>query len=113
MLGYLSITLDTPIELTGDQFAVIVKYSLRNGASIPVECNIEITTAMLTPPSHSSFLSENGRSWAEISTADWDYSNLCIKAFTQSLSGQTVLHLENENQRPCSASTAPTKKRFP
>ena len=82
MLGYLSVTLDTPIELTGDQFAVIVKYSLRNGASIPVECNIGDYYRYVDAPSHSSFLSENGRSWAEISTADWDYSNLCIKAFT-------------------------------
>lgn len=113
MLGYLSVTLDTPIELTGDQFAVIVKYSLRNGASIPVECNIGDYYRYVDAPSHSSFLSENGRSWAEISTADWDYSNLCIKAFTQSLSGQTVLHLENENPKALFSVYRPNKEEVP
>ena len=78
-----------------------------------MECNIGDYYRYVDAPSHSSFLSENGRSWAEISTADWDYSNLCIKAFTQSLSGQTVLHLENENPKALFSVYRPNKEEVP
>lgn len=101
LLGYHNVELASPVTLTGNKFAVIVKYTLGGDASVPVESRIDGGEyAYVDAPEGSSFFSENLRDgWTEISAEDFYDSNFCIKAFTQSVSGQTVVRFTGQDSR--------------
>ena len=104
--GYHAIKLGTPIEVTGEEFAIIVKYINAEGAKYSLECNLNDTE--LTANSNiwskakaeagQSFISVNGSDWNDINEHGFPYwssvennlvtktyknTNACIKAFTK------------------------------
>ena len=104
--GYHAIKLGTPIEVTGEKFAIIVKYINAEGAKYSLECNLNDTE--LTANSNiwskakaeagQSFISTNGNEWEDINGYEFLYwsltgnifvkktyknTNACIKAFTK------------------------------
>ena len=103
--GYHAIKLGTPIEVTGEEFAIIVKYINAEGAKYSLECNLNDTG--LTTNSNiwskakaetgQSFISVNGNDWNDINEHGLYWSsvennlvkktykntNACIKAFTK------------------------------
>ena len=102
--GYHSIKLGNPIEITGEKFAVIIKYINGEGAAYSIECNIEasgLSSSELYSKAKAevgqSFLSIDGNSWKDINGYEIPFydletntlvqktyknTNACIKAFT-------------------------------
>ncbi len=87
-VGYHTIKLSSPLEITGTQFVVAAKYTNTNGAvNMPMEFNYKSngrgTNFWDTAKSQvgQSFYSVNGTTWRDLATNYRD-SNFCIKAFT-------------------------------
>jgi len=85
---YKTITLTSPIELTNNKFAVIVKYTNDEKASIALETNTSVSEGIsglwdtATNELGESFISEDGvNNWKDL-TEYTEASNLCIKAYT-------------------------------
>ncbi len=84
---YITVKLDEPIELTGEKFAVVIKYIAEKDAVIaPIESSIP-GTAWETATSNEgeSFGSFDGNQWSDLSQLQVsNRSNIsaCIKAFT-------------------------------
>lgn len=98
--GYHTIKLASPIKLTGDTFAVIVKYTNQENAYIPLEVNYKdfgMTNETsyfydnATSNAGESFVSADGQNWTDlydtyVNVSGTQYnlknSSTCIKAFT-------------------------------
>lgn len=91
--GYHTVQLDTPVPLTGSQFAVVVHY---NTPGVQYCVPVERRTA--TNSYYANAESEPGRSyiapslnlisWREVSTEEFGYANCCIKAYTKNTSNR-------------------------
>lgn len=93
--GYFDIDLDTPVTVSGDKFAVIVKYhSDDTFYSVPVEQKMKYPYVWYnyysTAPSKSSYTSPDGATWEEISTAEIQ-ANCTIKAFTKNVGNRAKI----------------------
>ena len=78
----------TPIELTGDSFAIIVRQKSESGGFyFQIEANISNSVYSLVESDNNSYISLHGNSWtnvADLSVGDLDMSksDVCIKAYT-------------------------------
>lgn len=104
-VGYHTVKLSSPVKLTGNKFAVIVKYVNAESASVPMEINLKdsgfsyVSTAYDTATSNEgeSYISMDGSAWYDIYNLKVNYintlknTNVCIKAFTTK-----VVEEENE-----------------
>lgn len=81
--GYTTIKLKEPIKLTGDKFAVAVKYSGKNKkAYIGVEVPTKTYWATATSNLGESYYSQDMNTWTDLTKAGLSNANVCIKAFT-------------------------------
>lgn len=85
---YNTIKLINPIELTGDEFAIVVKYNVPDGeASIGMEVNYKTVLGQstmfdcITAKAGESFLSLDSNKWIDLNTIYKD-TNVCIKGIT-------------------------------
>ncbi|MBQ9625044.1 MAG: hypothetical protein IJR47_02940, partial [Clostridia bacterium] len=81
--GYKTIDLSTPVSLTGNKFAVVVKYTSSGKAYLPMEVKDSNFYRNASANSGESYVSSSGVSWTEISTSNYNYANCSIKAFTK------------------------------
>ena len=84
--GYHTVALDTPLTLTGTQFAIVVKYNTPGtNYGVPVERRSTVNAyyAKVEAEAGDSFLSPDMLRWTEISTEENGYANCCIKAYTK------------------------------
>lgn len=95
--GYHNIALPSPIELTGDKFAIAIKYTNQEGASLPIEANLKESNFApegnmydsAKSGSNQSFFSPDGAHWQELNdtSAGEDIvlknTDTCIKVFTR------------------------------
>lgn len=81
--GYTTIKLKTPIELTGESFAIAVKY-ISNNQTAYIGIESPNTSYWLTATSNAgeSFYSEDGDTWIDLKDENINNANICIKAFT-------------------------------
>lgn len=84
--GYTTIKFKTPIELTGEKFAVAVKY-INNNSTAYIGIERPSTAFWLTARSNlgESFYSEDGNTWLDLKEENIDNANICIKAFSKLL----------------------------
>ncbi len=103
---YNTVKLTNPIELTGDKFAIIVKYNVTEGeASIGMEVNYKTVLGQstmfdcITASAGESFLSLDSNKWIDLNTVYKD-TNICIKgiATTKTASNNQVDNSSNSNQ---------------
>ncbi len=93
--GYHTVKLSSPVQLTGDKFAVVVKYINTENVTIPLECDLVesgITQASnywdnATSSANQSYISVDGSSWSDMYNLSLQpytlkNTNACIKAFT-------------------------------
>ncbi len=103
--GYHCIKLPNPKKLTGEKFAIKVKYTNAKGASLPTECNLKDTGITFISNFYNnaksgklrSFYSNDGINWNDINgtkvgltgtlentdvTGTLENTDVCIKAFT-------------------------------
>ena len=87
-VGYHTIKLSTPLEITGNKFVVSVKFTNNNGkAKLPTELNsisnggVSDLWDTATGSSGQSYYSTTASSWSDLNTK-FKNSNFCIKAFT-------------------------------
>lgn len=85
---YNTIKLTTPIELTGEKFAIVVKYNVTDGnAAIGMEVNYKTVLGVstmfdcITANAGESFLSLDSDTWVDVNTIYKD-TNICIKGLT-------------------------------
>lgn len=85
---YNTIKLTTPIELTGDKFAIVVKYNVKDqGVAIGVELNYKTVLNQstmfdcITAKAGESFLSLDANQWTDLNQVYKD-TNICIKGIT-------------------------------
>ena len=91
--GYTTIKLKNPVKLTGEKFAVAVKYS-GNGtkAGIGVENPTQGYWATATSNAGESYYSTDMVTWKDLSTVGVSNTNICIKAFTtRTVSSETYV----------------------
>lgn len=85
--GYHTVTLDTPLTLTGAEFAVVVHYQTPGVQyCVPVEARSAVNSyySKVTSEPNASYLATSLQSnWQEISTEKNGYANCCIKAYTK------------------------------
>lgn len=102
MNGYQTITLDTPVELTGTKFAVVVRYTKSGDeyAYIPREKQrYDTIWSKADAEPGTSYISSSGISWTEISNEKYGYSNCSIKAFTQDVTPKAKITFEKSNPK--------------
>ncbi|MCX7919694.1 MAG: lectin like domain-containing protein [bacterium] len=91
--GYVTIALGTTISLTaGQKFSAVVKLTTPGyNYPIPIEYPEPGYSTKAKGGPGESYISSNGSSWSDISSAFMPKSNVCLKAFTKttSLSGTT------------------------
>lgn len=81
--GYTTIKLKNPVKLTGEKFAVVVKYSGNNKkAYIGVESSTKTYWATATSNSGESYYSQDMNTWTDLTEVGLTNTNICIKAFT-------------------------------
>ena len=96
--GYYTCELDTPIKLTGDKFAIALKYSA-DVAKISLEANYlsnglssnQWDTA--TSSAGESFISTDATNWTDLTAIGIKDSNICLKAFTNYEEKQTEINV--------------------
>lgn len=81
--GYRVLKFKTPIEITGDNFKVVIKYIGRTGnyTYVPGETPIEGTSYEKAKLAHSSYVSSDGVTWQSFKSSSKEY-DATIKAFT-------------------------------
>lgn len=81
--GYTTIKLKEPIELSGEEFAIAVKYIGQNKkAYIGIEKPNTTYWETATSNKKESYYSLDGKEWTDIADTNIQNSNICIKAFT-------------------------------
>ena len=102
--GYHTIKLSTPLEITGQQFIVAIKYIDSEGVFAPIECNlkesgfsmVDMVYTTATSNMGESYASMDGNTWTDLegmkvsSTSTLKNTNACIKAFTVEQEKQNV-----------------------
>lgn len=100
--GYKTVKLDTPITLSGQTFAVVIKYYTPYTAySVPIEAKIDREKSSWYTASAergTSFLSADGNGWDEISTDEVGQANCSIKAFTKDITNKTDIRFSKPNK---------------
>lgn len=99
--GYFDIPLESPVVVSGDKFAVIVKYHADEEFYIvPLEQKTQYPYIWYnyysTAPPNSSYTSPDGIHWEEISTAE-KQANCTIKAFTKNLDSRSKVEFKIPN----------------
>lgn len=99
--GYFDIPLESPVVVSGDKFAVIVKYHADDEIYIvPIEQKMFYPYIWYdyysTAPPNSSYTSPDGIYWEEISTAEIQ-ANCTIKAFTKNLDSRSRVEFKLPN----------------
>ena len=102
--GYHTVKLSSPVQLTGDKFAVVVKYINTENVTIPLECDLVesgITQASnywdnATSSANQSYISVDGSSWSDMYNLNLQpytlkNTNACIKAFTMKSQAPAVV----------------------
>ncbi len=87
--GYHTVQLDTPVPLIGSKFAVVVQYETPgNRHPVPIEARSTVNSyyARAEAEPGESYLSPDMTTWQEISNAERQYANCCIKAYTKNTS---------------------------
>lgn len=81
--GYHTLPLNIPVAVTaGERFSVVVKVT--NPAyiyPIPLEAPISSYSSQASAIAGQSFMSSNGTSWSDVTTATSANTNACVKAF--------------------------------
>jgi C1A family cysteine protease/PKD repeat protein len=106
--GYHTIPLGTNVPLnTGQKFSVVLKLTTP-GYNYPIALETPISgySSKARANPGESFISPDGKTWADITTAYSSNTNICIKAFTAS--GNTLIPLANYSVSPTSGTTATT-----
>ena len=99
--GYNTIKFDNPIELTGDKFAVAIKYIANgNDALIGIEAP---STSKYWDTAVSSegqtYIGNNLDNWVDLSQTDVKNANICVKVFTREIDNgiiSDVYEINNE-----------------
>ncbi len=93
--GFHVFKLSSPIKITGDKFAVKVKFIQSEFAILPLECNLykngisKVSTMYdkVTSNPNESFISVDNNKWDDLYNnteyIPYENSNICIKAFTK------------------------------
>lgn len=104
----------SPVELIGEEFAIIIKYINSEGVEVPIECNLldsnmtDVSTFWDTATSNQgeSYISKDGIKWNDMynfkltDTYTLKNTNACIKAFTrqpENLPSPTAIELDKSN----------------
>lgn len=81
--GYTTIKLQEPIKISGEEFAVAIKYiGVNRSACIGVETPNDLYWATATSNDGESYYSFNGETWLDLNSSAVKNTNICIKAFT-------------------------------
>jgi C1A family cysteine protease len=85
--GYHTLSTGSPIFLpSGQRFSIVVKLKTpKYDYPIPIEYPMDNYSSLATANSGESFVSSNGTDWSDLTDAYFD-SNVCLKAFTMSIS---------------------------
>ncbi len=114
--GYQAITLDTPVTLENDKFAVVVKFTNSEQAILPFECNLLSNGSMLYPQWQTATASagqsyfstlESGTSFSDLNDTFKD-TNIAIKAFTEAEDNGVTFSVKGNSNYARTASTAVT-----
>lgn len=82
--GYTTIKLENPITLTGEKFAVAVKFTgINQNAYIAIEAPSALYWKTATSKVGQSFCSQDGVNWTDLIDENLENTNICIKAFTK------------------------------
>ncbi len=104
--GYHTITLEEPVSIEKNTFAVAVKLTTPgHNTPIAVEKNVANYASGATANKGESFVSANGNSWKDITTnPGHENTNVCLKAFTKevqpSLDFSHAFQWENKENTP-------------
>jgi uncharacterized protein (TIGR03437 family) len=87
-MGYHTIRLATPVPVaSGSSFSVVVRLQTPNSTTpIPVEYAVTNYSSHAVAHTGESFVSSNGTSWQDTTTAVNATTNVCLKAFTTTTS---------------------------
>lgn len=89
--GYTTVKLETPLEISGIEFAVVVKYiGIARKACIGAEVPHEGYWETATSNSNESFYSTNGETWIDLNKTSMKNTNICIKALTTIISNNVI-----------------------
>ncbi len=90
--GYTTIKLDKPIEISGDKFAVAIKYTSDSTVHIAVESPKELKYwANATSNAGESYYGTSLDRWTDLNTTkELKNVNFCIKAFTTKISNDII-----------------------
>lgn len=96
--GYKTYKLQNPIKLTGEEFAIVVKYEANedNIAYVGIEYNDNAAWQKAENSSKESYLSTNMQNYEDMTTLgeiaeNVETANLCIKAFTTTKSRNYII----------------------
>ena len=90
-MGYHTIRLTTPVPVaSGSNFSVVVKAQTPNSSPIPVEYAVTGLSSHAVAHPGESFVSNNGTSWTDATTAVAATANVCLKAFTLTTSSTST-----------------------
>lgn len=98
--GYNTIKLDNPIELTGDKFAVAVKYiANENEALIGIEApSTSKFWDTATSNEGESYIGNDLDNWVDLSKTNVKNANICIKVFTQEIDNDIISDVYKINE---------------
>jgi C1A family cysteine protease len=84
LAGYHTVVLPNPVQLTaGQKFSVVVQLTTPSANNpIPIEYALANFSSQATASPGQSFISQNGNTWADTTTAYAATANVCLKAFT-------------------------------
>ena len=90
--GYNTIRLDNPVLLTGNKFAVVIKYMVDNSdAKIGVESPYYAYWATATSNLGESYIGTSLNSWKDLNNYNnMENTNICIKAFTENIESDII-----------------------
>ena len=83
--GYTTIKWDEPVNLTGEKFVVVVKFTNEEIVRVTAEAPSSEFWATATSQKGESFVSTNLVNWIDLSDTNIKNANLCIKAFTEEI----------------------------
>ena len=89
--GYTTIKLKEPIEIEGEEFAVVIECTNSDKALLTVEApSSNPLWATATSQKGESFVSTDLLNWTDLSDTNIKNANLCIKAFTEEIHNDII-----------------------
>ena len=89
--GYTTIKLKEPIEIEGEEFAVVIECTNSDKALLTVEApSSNPLWATATSQKGESFVSTDLLNWTDLSDTNIKNANLCIKAFTEEIDNDII-----------------------